>query len=312
MCSCSERPRLRGLLPEIVHIIMEMLGPDRKTLCACSLAAREFTFPALSCLGRHITVDTVRRLRECASLISKDSAFQHVRSLDLDVTTKRIVHERDWDEYLTVLGFFATRRNLTRLWLSEAPFYFTDRGRQETVRKIVTSLSATVNELGLYSCNFSCYAEMISLIRTFPLCTSLFVRDCVARRTPGEDMFAELPQHTLHISNLELTSSSDHKFLIDASNLIRDATLDISSLVSFSCDMSIADVARHVRVIVAASPIEKFQLVCNEAEGIHSTSRLSENVYVSLTLSFHRSPGESGGNQVAAQVTHHWPPRSEG
>jgi len=284
MCSRSVRPRWEALPPEIVHIIIEMLVPDRETLSACSLAAREFTFSALSCLGRHITVDTVRRLRECASLLNKTSAFQHVRSLDLDVSRQRIIHERDWDQYLTVLEVFASRRTLTRLWLSEAPFYFTDYGRKETVRRIVTSLTATVDELGLYSCHFSCYTEMISLIRAFPLCTSLYVRDCVARKTPGEDAFAGLPQHTLHISDLELTSSSGHRFLIDVSNLIKDAVLDISSLVSFSCDMSTADVARHTTMIVAASPIQRFQLACDEAEAIHSTSRFSEKIYVSLTL----------------------------
>ena len=95
MCSRSERPRSswQTLPLAIVHIIMEMLGSDREALSACSVATRGFTFAALSCLGRHITVDTVRRLRECADLVSKGSAFQHVRSLDLDVATKRIIHE---------------------------------------------------------------------------------------------------------------------------------------------------------------------------------------------------------------------------
>ena len=284
MCSRSERSRWQALPPEIIHIIMEMFGSDRKTLNACSLAAREFTFAALSRLGRHITVDSVRRLRECADLVSKSSAFQHVRSLDLDVTAKRMVQERDWDDYLTVLGVFASRRTLTRLWLSGAPLYFTNRKKQETVGGIVTSLTATVSELGLYSCHFSRYTEMISLIRAFPLCTSLYVRDCVTRKTPGKDMFPGLPQHTLRISDLELTSSSGDRFLIDVSNLIQDAGLDISSLVSFSCEMSTADVTRRTTMTVAASPIERFQLVCDEAEGIHSTSRSSGNIYVSLTL----------------------------
>jgi len=273
MCSRSVRPRWEALPPEIVHIIMEILVSDRETLSACSLAAREFTFAALSCLGRHIMVDTVGRFRECASLLNKTSAFQHVRSLDLDVPRQRVIHERDWDEYLTVLEVFASRHTLTRLWLSEAPFYFTDHERKETVGRIVTSLTATVDELGLYSCHFSCYTEMISLIRAFPLCTSLFVRDCVARETPGEDAFAGLPQHTLRISDLELTSSSGHRFLIDVSNLIQDAALDISSLVSFSCEMSTAEIARHTTMIVAASPIERLQLACDEAQGLDGTSR---------------------------------------
>ena len=278
-----------------------MLGTDRKTLTACSLIAREFTFAALCHLGRHITINTVHRLRECASLISKDTAFQHVRSLDLGITTKGVVRRRDWNDYLIILEAFARRRTLTCLWLSEVHFCFSKHGRQEAVRNAIVSLTTTVNELGLYSCRFSRYAEMISLVRAFPLCTSLYVRDCVANRgTPGVDMFAELPQHTLHISDLELTSSSDHRSLISVSNLVEDAALDISSLASFSCDMSTSDAARHTVMTAVASPIERLQLACDEAEGFHGTSRSSNNARDSLimtTLSkFWRTQRSPGGH----------------
>jgi len=278
----SGHSRWRGLPPEIALIIMKMVGTDRETLSASALVAREFTFAALCCLGRHITVDTVPRLRECTKLITEGSAFQHVRSLDLGITTGRITRGKDWDDYLIVLETFARRRSLTRLWLSEVPFSFSRPGKQEAAINVITSLTTTVNDLGLYSCHFSCYTEMISLIRAFPLCTSLYVRDCVARRTPGVDMFAKLPQHTLHISDLELTSSSGHKFLIDVSTLIKDAALDISPLTGFSCDVTTIDVARHIVGTVAASPIERFQLTCDEPEDFHGTSRLPKNPHVSL------------------------------
>ena len=264
---------------------MGMIGKDRETLSACALAAREFTFAALCCLGRHIAVNTVLRLRECAKLITKGSAFQHVRSLDLGITTKRAINRRDWNDYLIILESFARRRTLTRLWFSEVPFYFSSRKKQDTIRDIVASLTATVNELGLYSCHFSCYGEMISLIRAFPLCTSLYVRDCVAKKTPKEDIFVKLPQHTLSITDLELTSSSGHRFLVDASTLVGDAALDISSLTGFSCDMTTADAARHTLMTAAASPIERLQLVCDDAQGFHSTSEPSENSHVLLTVS---------------------------
>ena len=264
---------------------MGMIGKDRETLAACALAAREFTFAALCCLGRHIAVNTVRRLRDCASLITKGSAFQHVRSLDLGITTKKDINERDWNGYLTILGSFARRRTLTRLWLSDVPLYFSSRGKQGTLKDIIASLTATVNELGLYSCHFSCYGEMISLIRAFPLCTSLYVRDCVVKKTPKQDSFVKLPQHTLSITDLELTSSSHHRFLIDVSTLVRDAALDVSPLTGFSCDMATADAARHAVMAAAASPIERLQLVCDGAEGFHGTSELSENPHVLLTIS---------------------------
>jgi len=256
---------------------MKILGTDKETLSACALVAREFTFSALCCLGRHIALNTVRRLRECARLVTRGSAFQHVRSLDIGITTKRPVQERDWDDYLAVLETFARRRTLTRLWLSEVPFYFSKLRKQEAVGSIITSLAATVNELGLHSCRFSSYTEMISLIRAFPLCTSLHVRDCVTRKTPGADVFAKLPQHTLHISDLEFTSSFGHRLL---SALIKDAALDVSSLSGFFCDASTADAAHHTVMTVVSSPVGRFQLVCDEADGFHGMSRLYDNPHV--------------------------------
>ena len=284
ICPFSERPRLPALPQDIVRIIMGMLGTDRKTLSACTLVSREFTFAALCCLGRHIAINTVHRLRECVSLLTRDSAFQHVRSLDLGITTKGVFHQSYWNDFLTILDVFGHRRTLTRLWFSEVLLYISKRGKQERVRNIITSLAATVNELGLYSCSFSSYAEMISLIRSFPLCTSLYVRDCVARRTLGSNMFANLPQHTLHICDLGL-SSSGHRFITDVSTLVKDAALDTSSLVSFSCDTSIADLARNTLMAAAASPIERLQLSCEEAEGFHGMSKSSKNSWTLTTLS---------------------------
>jgi hypothetical protein len=272
---CSEQPGWRALPPEIVHIIMEMLGSDRATLRACALAFREFTFAASCRLGRHISINAVRRLRECASLLTGGSAFQHVRSLDLGITARKAIHRKYWDDYLTILDVFARRRSLTRLWLSGVSFYFSGRGKQERARNAIISLTSTVNELGLYSCSFSSYPEMISLIRSFPLCTSLYVRDCFVRRTPGSNMFGDLPQHTLHISDLELTSSPCHKPPVDVSTLPEDAAIDLSPLTGFSCHMSTADQARHSIITAADSSVERLQLMCEEPEGFHGASQSS-------------------------------------
>ena len=284
ICSSSE-PRCRLLPPEIVHTIMGMVGTDRESLSACALAAREFTFPALCCLGCHIAINTVRRLRECVDLIARGSPFRHVRSLDLGIAATTVIRGRDWDNYLSILAFFARRRTLTRLWLSEVSFYFPKHRKQGVITGVITSLATTVNELGLYSCRFSCYVETISLIRAFPLCTSLFVRDCVATKTPGVDIFTKLPQHTLHITNLELTSSSPHRYLINVSTLVKDAALDISPLTDFSCDMSTADVTRRTLVTTVSSSIESLELTCDEAQGFHGETKPSKNTHISLTVS---------------------------
>jgi hypothetical protein len=280
ICLCSERPRWRILPPEIVHIIVKMLGTDKESLSSCALVSRDFTFAALCRLGRHISINTVRRLRECARLLANASAFQHVRSLDLGITTKKTIHQKDWDDYLIVLEAFARRHTLNRLWFSEVPFYFSKRGNQERFGNIISSLTTTVNELGLYSCHFSSYEEMISFIRAFPLCASLYVRDCVAQRNPAElNAFVRLPRYTLHINDLELTSSSKHKHLFDVSNLVKDAALDVSSLTGFTCEMSAADAVQQALMITAASPIEKLQLACDEAEGFHGTSSSIEKSF---------------------------------
>ena len=277
--SCREPPRWRVLPPEIVHIIMEMLGTDKKTLSACALVSREFTFAALCFIGRHLTINTSHRLQECVNLLTNGSrlaAFQHVRSLDIGITSKRIVQQqRYWDDYLIILDVFARRRYLTRLWLSEVPFCFSDSGMRDRARNVLISLTSTVNDLGIYSCHFSSYPDIVSLIRSFPLCTSLYVRDCVVRGGPGSNVFAGLPQHTLRISDLELTSSPGYRPTVDLSTLIKDTALDISSLTRFSCSMTTADQARRALMFATASPIESLQFICEEAEGFHGTSTLS-------------------------------------
>ena len=51
-------------------MILQFLATDRETLRACSQAAREFRHAALSHLARHLTVNTVGRLRECTKLVA--------------------------------------------------------------------------------------------------------------------------------------------------------------------------------------------------------------------------------------------------
>ena len=102
------------------------------------------------------------------------------------------------------------------------------------------------------------------MIRAFLLCSSLSVRDGVSTKTPEEHIFVQLPQHTLSITDLELTSSSGHRSLIDVLTLIKDVALDISSLTAFSCDATTVDVTRHTAMSVVASPIERLPLVYDE------------------------------------------------
>ena len=248
-------------------MILQYFATDKDTLRACSQVAREFRHVALSFLGRHLTVNDVCRLKECARLITR-GAFQHVRSLDLGVSDKRVILEDYWMDYLVILGEFARYRSLNCLWLSEVPFNFVQRGQKKNLRETITILGSTVTELGLYGCHFSSYEEMISLIRSFPLCNFLFVRDCViGEQTAGGNVFAGLPEHKLSINDLQLSSPLSNDSFIDVSNLIEDAALDVGSLTSLVCDVGASESTQRVATAVFASPVEQFQVACTQPGG---------------------------------------------
>jgi len=215
--SSNARPRWRILPPEIIRMILQYLANDKEALRACLRTAHDFRYTALSFLGRHLTINTVNRLGECASLIAK-GAFQHVCSLDLGINDKRVILEEYWRAYIVILKAFAQYRALDRLWLSEVPFNFVEPSQKKNFRETIVAVGSTVTELGLYGCHFSSYEEMISLIRSFPLCNFLFIRDCViGEQATGGNAFARLPEHNPCIKDLQLSSSSSNNLLIDAS-----------------------------------------------------------------------------------------------
>ena len=248
-------------------MILHYLADDKPALRACSQTAHDFRYTALSFFGRHLTVNTVDRLKECAPLIAK-GAFQHVRSLDLGVSNKRAILEEHWKAYLVILKSFAQYRSLNCLWLSEVPFNFVKPSQKKTLRETITALGSTVTELGLYGCRFSSYEEMISLIRSFPLCNFLFIRDCVTgEQAGGGNALAGLPEHKLTIKDLQLSASSSSDLLIDVSNLVEDAALDVGSLTSLVCDVGTSEKAQCIAAAVSASPVEQFQVACAESGG---------------------------------------------
>ncbi|KAF9779835.1 hypothetical protein BJ322DRAFT_1086751 [Thelephora terrestris] len=252
------------LPPEILRMILQYLATDKETLRACSQTAQEFRHVALSFFGRHLSVNDANRVKECAQLITR-GAFQHVRSLDLGVVKKSATLEENWKHYIVILGSFARFRTLGRLWLSEVPFTFLQKNN---LRETITLLGSAVTELGLYGCHFSSYEEMISFIRTFPLCNFLFIRDCVTGgEAIGGNALAGLPEHKLVVQDLQLSASSSRNLLIDVSNLIKDADLDIGSLTSLVCDVGTSERTQCVAAAVSTSPVKHFQLACSEPGG---------------------------------------------
>ena len=251
-------------------MILQYVVTDKATLRACSEEAREFRHAALSFIDRHLTVNTVDRLKECAQLIP-EGAFQHVRSTNLGVNDKKVILEEYWTDYVVILRQFARYRALNCLWLSEVPFNFLRQNQKKDPRKMVTALGSTVTELGLYECHFSCY-EMVSLIRSFPLCNFLFIRDCVTgEQTAGGNAFAGLPEHILTIRDLQLSSPAPNDPMIDLSNLIEDAALDVGSLTALVCDVGTSERTQRVAAAVPASPVEQ---ACTESGGFQGTHTL--------------------------------------
>jgi len=282
----STPSRWRILPPEITHIIVELLKDDKDTLHACSLASREFSCPALSYIGRHITINHVPRIKQCMELLTAHSAFQHVSSLDLGVTSKSSNPEDYLEEQLTILGIFARRQTLTCLWLSNVPFPSIGSSQEEKIQDVVTALSSTVDNLGLYGCRFLSYADMISFIRAFPRCNSLYIRDCVTTsENPAENMFLGLPEHKLSLTILELTSTSSNRRIVDVSSLVGDAGLDVSQLSALTCCFGSAEQARCVAMATSASRIQHFQLACTESGGFQGACEVPNDLYPVLSFS---------------------------
>lgn len=257
---------VHSLPPEVVYMIIEILKPCSDTVRACSLSVRTFRPVAQSILGRHISVNDLNRLKECVQIL-KDHGFQHVRSLSLGITNKRVLEEY-WNDYLKILKVFAGRRCLVRLWLWEVPFFFLQPRQKKMLREIVLALASSINDLGLYGCHFSCYEEMVSFVRAFSYCDKLYVEDCV---TGGQDSpknsFAEFPQHKLPVTVLEITASSKNKLLIDPSGFIEDAELDVSSLAKFACDLLSAEGIRRIVSATSGSPIRDVRFSSTSPEG---------------------------------------------
>ena len=265
---------------DVIYMIMEVLKPDLDTIRALSLSARIFRFVAQSFLGRHISVADPGRVKECIQLLD-NSGFQHVRSLNLGITTKKVVLEEYWKDYLAILKAFAQRKSLVRLWLSEVPFFFLQTRQKKTLKEVILALSSSVSDLGLYGCHFACYEEMVSFVRAFPHCNKLYIQDCV---TGGQDSpqnsLMDLPQHKLSIVDLDLTASSTSKLLIDSSGFIEDAELDVSSLNTLACDLGSVDGIRRVVSATSESPIRVLRFSAACSDGFQGT-------HVSLTNAFY-------------------------
>lgn len=248
-------------------MILQDLVEDKIALRKCSQISHDFRYPAQSLLGRHLTVNSVGRLKESAPMIA-GGAFQHIRSLDLGVTEMRVVLEEYWKAYLPILVAFGQYHSLNRLWLSEVPFNFAKPRQKKSLREAVVNLGSTITELGLYGCHFSSYEEIVSFVRSFPACTFLFVRDCVTGKHPtGENTLAGLPEHQLSVKDLQLSSPSWNDLFIDVSNLIQDAALDVGSLTSLMCDVGTFERTQRVAAAVSKSPVEHFQVACTEPGG---------------------------------------------
>ena len=245
-------------------MILQYLAGDTVTLRACSRTARNFRHVALSLLGRHLTVNDAGRLSKCSKLIAQ-GAFQHVRSLDLGVNN---ILEEYWKSYLIVLRLFARYRSLNRLWLSEVPFFFLKPTQKTNLRETITAIGSTVAELGLYGCHFHSYEELISFIRSFPLCGFLLIENCVTgERSTSKNAFAGLPEHRLIIKDLQLSASLSDNLLIDVSNLIEDAALDVGSLTSLVCNVGTSERTQRVVTAVSGSPVEQLQVACTQPGG---------------------------------------------
>ena len=140
------------------------------------------------------------------------------------------------------------------------------------IRDIVAAFCSTVSDLGLCGCRFPSYTDTISLVRAFPHCDTLYIRDCVTDcgNTAG-NVFSGLREHKLSLNVLELTCDSSNRSTIDVSNFIRDACLDVSRLSTLICCPRSVEQARSIAISVSVSPIQHLQLACTEPGGFQGT-----------------------------------------
>ena len=134
-----------------------------------------------------------------------NSAFQHVRSLDLGVVSRSCDPANYLEELLIVLEVFAQRRTLTRLWLSRFPFSSIMSCQTAKIQDIVAAYGSTISDLGLYECKFPSYTDIISFIRAFPHCDSLYIRDCPTCRKDSTGNVCSGCRDTDSLSVLELS-----------------------------------------------------------------------------------------------------------
>ena len=207
---------------------------------------------ALYYAGRHITVDKYG-IKGCIKLLTSGSALWHVCSLQLGGTPflEDNVCGESLEGCFTILEPFAQRRTLTRLSLSAIPIASSDpsQTQKERIRGVITTLSSTVDTSRPYGYKFSSYAELVSLIRQFPRCDSLDIRDCAAEsESSDDDAFYGLPKHKLLVKYFQLGSRRLEYFGL--SSLTEDVDLDISLPAPFTCSIRSAE-ARHVVTVAS-------------------------------------------------------------
>lgn len=117
-----------------------------------------------------------------------------------------------------------------------------------------------------------------------------------------------LPRNTLHITDVELTPSSGHRFPIGVSDLAKDCDVDVASLTGFSCDMTTTDVVRHAVAAAASPSIELPRLICGETEGLHGMSRLPLDAPVPLVFTASSKFYRNGGVDLVTQVINNQSP----
>ena len=161
---------------------------------------------------------------------------------------------------------------MVRLWLCKVPFSFLQPRQKKKFREIVVALSSSINDLGLYGYHFSCYEEMISFVRAFPHCDKLCIQDCVTGgRGPPENSLAGLPRHKLSVVDLDITTSSKHKLLIDHSGFVEDAELDVSSLWKLTCNLRSAVGICRAILTASESPVRVLRFLSTRLDGYQGT-----------------------------------------
>ena len=226
-------PAIPPLPNEIIGLIVDELRANIPALRACSTVSGLLYHFCKKHLYRSVNLDTPNKVDGfvLASERADLPVLRYTHTLSLGVAG--IASWRCADKLVVVLGVFAKKASIECLTLKEMKFTLLSPSNVAGLVETMGVLSRTVLRLELLDCLFPRREDIVSLIRSFPLCKSLRLRRCSWQSTQLTPIFSSLPTHTISVDELEITTRKSHA-TYDLSAIVEQDWLDTTGLKSLT------------------------------------------------------------------------------